>query len=159
MRLNQPLVNNPHSCRDELEKPRPEKSGLPVLLVAAVALIDVDGRVLISQRPEGKSMAGMWEFPGGKLEEGESPEYALMRELSEELGIETRPCCFSPLSFVSYMYDKFNLLMPLYACRVWAGIPQGKEGQALKWLKPLDLYDEALLPADLPLIPALIEMI
>ncbi len=147
------------SCRDALDKPRPEKSGLPILTVAAAALVDVDGRVLIAQRPEGKSMTGLWEFPGGKLEEGESPEHALMRELSEELGIETRPCCFYPLTFTSHMYEKFNLLMPLYVCRVWSGIPQSKEGQALKWVKPLDLYDQALLPADVPMIPALIDML
>ena len=147
------------SCKDALEKPRPEKSGLPVLLVVAVALVDIDGRVLIAQRPESKAMAGLWEFPGGKLEEGESPEYALMRELSEELGIETRPCCFSPLTFVSHAYESFHLQMPLYVCRVWKGFPQGKEGQELKWVKPLDLYDEALLPADLPMIPYLIDML
>ena len=128
-------------------------------MVAAAALVDVDGRVLITQRPEGKSMAGLWEFPGGKLEEGEGAEHALMRELSEELGIETRPCCFSPLTFCSHEYEKFNLLMPLYVCRVWKGIPQGKEGQNLKWVKPLDLYDEALLPADLPMVPYLIDML
>ncbi len=152
-------MSDMQSCRDALDKPRPEKSGLPILLVAAAALIDIDGRVLIAQRPEGKMMAGLWEFPGGKLEEGESPEHALMRELSEELGIETRPCCFSPLTFVSHAYEKFNLMMPLYACRVWDGIPQGKEGQALKWVKPMDLYDEALLPADIPMIPYLIDML
>lgn len=152
-------MTHPQSCRDALDKPRPEKSGLPILLVAAVALIDRDGRILIGQRPEGKPMAGMWEFPGGKLEEGESPEYALMRELNEELGIETRPCCFSPLTFVTHEYDKFTLMMPLYACRVWDGIVQAKEGQNLKWVKPLDLYDEALLPADIPMIPYLIDML
>ncbi len=147
------------SCRDEIDKPRPEKSGLPILLVAAAVLVDVDGRVLITQRPEGKMMAGMWEFPGGKVEEGENPEYTLMRELEEEIGIETRPCCFSPLTFASHSYSEFNLLMPLYVCRVWKGIPQGKEGQQLKWAKPIDLYDEHLLPADVPLIPYLIDML
>jgi 8-oxo-dGTP diphosphatase len=127
--------------------------------VAGVAMIDIDGRVLIAERPEGKSMAGMWEFPGGKIEDGESPEYALMREIEEELGVETRPCCFSPLTFVSHTYERFNLLMPLYACRVWKGIPQGKEGQNLKWVKPIDLYDEHLVPADIAMIPYIIENI
>ncbi|MCB9988933.1 MAG: (deoxy)nucleoside triphosphate pyrophosphohydrolase [Rhodospirillales bacterium] len=130
----------------------PEK---PVVLVAAAALIDTDGRVLLAQRPEGKAMAGLWEFPGGKVHEGETPEYALMRELEEELGIETRPCCFSPVAFASHDYDDFHLLMPVFACRMWKGIVTPREGQALKWLLPRDLGNDPMPDADIPLVSQL----
>lgn len=151
------MNNSRESCFEALEKPWPQKPGLPLLVVAAAALIDSDGRILIAQRPEGKSLAGMWEFPGGKLEEGETPEYALMREIEEELGIETRPCCYSPLGFASHTYESFHLLMPLYVCRVWKGEVKAKEHQALKWVKPRDLYDYSMPPADLPLIAQILD--
>lgn len=128
---------------------------MKVVLVAAVALIDRDGRVLLAQRPEGKSMAGLWEFPGGKVEPGETPETALIRELHEELGIETWKSCLAPLTFASHPYESFHLLMPLFACRKWEGIPQGREGQAIAWAKPAQLRDFPMPPADLPLIPIL----
>jgi len=145
------------SCEQALEYPPPPPSGLPMVLVAAALLIDKDGRVLVAQRPEGKSMAGLWEFPGGKVEAGEGPEFALMRELREELDIETRPCGFYPITFASHSYEKFHLMMPLFACRVWRGIVQGKEGQNLKWVRPMDLYDLEMPAADIPLIPAIID--
>lgn len=126
-----------------------------IILVSAVALVDSEGRVLLAQRPEGKSLAGLWEFPGGKVEEGESPEAALIRELHEELGIETQESCLAPLTFASHRYEKFHLLMPLYVCRRWKGIVQGREGQALAWVKPHALRDYPMPPADLPLIPIL----
>ena len=128
---------------------------LPVVLVSAVALIDADGRVLLAQRPEGKSMAGLWEFPGGKVEPGETPEAALIRELQEELGIDTWASCLAPLTFASHSYERFHLLMPLFACRKWQGQPQSREGQALKWVAPGRLRDYPMPPADLPLIPIL----
>jgi len=124
-------------------------------LVSAVALIDRDGRVLLAQRPEGKSMAGLWEFPGGKVEGGETPEAALVRELHEELGIETWNSCLAPLTFASHTYDDFHLLMPLFACRKWNGIVQPKEGQTLKWVYPKDFSNYPMPPADIPLIPIL----
>jgi len=126
-----------------------------VVLVSAVALIDVDGRVLLAQRPEGKSMAGLWEFPGGKIEPGETPEAALIRELQEELGIDTWASCLAPLTFASHSYEGFHLLMPLFACRKWDGIPQAQEGQTLKWVRPNQLRDYPMPPADIPLIPIL----
>lgn len=126
-----------------------------VVLVAAVALIDRDGRVLLAQRPVGKTMAGLWEFPGGKVEPGETPEAALIRELHEELGIDTFASCLAPLSFASHGYADFHLLMPLFACRKWNGIAQGREGQALKWVAPAALGAYPMPPADLPLIPVL----
>lgn len=126
-----------------------------VVLVAAVALIDADGRVLLAQRPEGKSMAGLWEFPGGKVEPGETPEAALIRELDEELGIATWNSCLAPLTFASHGYDSFHLLMPVFACRRWDGQPQSREGQALAWVRPADLRRYPMPPADLPLIPVL----
>lgn len=128
---------------------------MKTVLVSAVALIDADGRVLLAQRPEGKSMAGLWEFPGGKIEPGETPEAALIRELHEELGIDTWTSCLAPLTFASHSYADFHLLMPLFACRKWEGIPQAKEGQTLKWVRPQDLRDFAMPPADIPLIPIL----
>ncbi len=128
---------------------------MKVVLVSAVALIDADGRVLLARRPEGKSMAGLWEFPGGKVEPGETPEAALIRELQEEIGIDTWSSCLAPLSFASHSYDEFHLLMPLFACRKWQGQPQSREGQALKWVRPADLRSYPMPPADLPLIPVL----
>ncbi|MEO0937489.1 MAG: (deoxy)nucleoside triphosphate pyrophosphohydrolase [Pseudomonadota bacterium] len=128
---------------------------MKVVLVSAVALIDVDGRVLLAQRPAGKSMAGLWEFPGGKVEPGESPEAALMRELHEELGIETWESCLAPLTFASHGYDDFHLLMPLFACRKWNGTPMPKEGQVLKWVAPRDMRAYPMPAADIPLIPVL----
>jgi len=126
-----------------------------IVLVSAVALIDPDGRVLLAQRPEGKSLAGLWEFPGGKVEPGESPEAALIRELHEELGIETKASCLAPLTFASHSYDDFHLLMPLFACRRWEGMATGREGQRLAWVRPEKLRDYPMPPADLPLIPIL----
>jgi 8-oxo-dGTP diphosphatase len=128
---------------------------LPVVLVSAVALIDADGRVLLAQRPEGKSMAGLWEFPGGKVEPGETPEAALIRELKEELGVDTHASCLAPLTFASHAYDRFHLLMPLFACRRWQGIPAPREGQSLAWVPGRDLAAYPMPPADLPLIPIL----
>lgn len=126
-----------------------------LVLVVAVALIDRDGRVLIAQRPEGKSMAGLWEFPGGKVESGETPEAALIRELQEELGIDTWASCLAPLSFVSHAYEDFHLLMPLYACRKWDGVPVPREHAALKWVAARDLPSYPMPPADRPLLPVL----
>lgn len=128
---------------------------MKTVLVAAVALVDADGRVLLAQRPEGKAMAGLWEFPGGKVEPGETPEAALIRELHEELGIETWSSCLAPLTFASHAYPDFHLLMPLYVCRRWQGIVTPREGQALKWVRPGNLRDYPMPPADLPLIPIL----
>ncbi|TKW67221.1 MAG: 8-oxo-dGTP diphosphatase MutT [Paracoccus denitrificans] len=126
---------------------------MKIVLVAAVALIDADGRVLLAQRPEGKSMAGLWEFPGGKVEHGETPEAALIRELHEELSIDTHASCLAPLTFASHSYDDFHLLMPLFACRRWKGIAQPMEGQRLAWVRAQDLRSYDMPPADLPLIP------
>lgn len=134
-------------------------SALPVLLVAACALVDADGRVLVAQRPEGKSLAGLWEFPGGKIEPSETPEECLIRELNEELGITTKVACLAPLTFASHSYEKFHLLMPLFVCRRFEGIPVGREGQTLKWVKPRDLRNFAMPPADEPLIPILIDLL
>ncbi len=126
-----------------------------VVLVAACALIDPDGRVLLAQRPEGKSMAGLWEFPGGKVEAGERPEQSLIRELKEELGIDVKEECLAPLTFASHLYPEFHLLMPLYVCRRWECIAQAREGQRLKWVQPDDLRNYPMPPADEPLIPHL----
>ena len=123
------------------------------VLVSAVALVDADGRVLLAQRPEGKSMAGLWEFPGGKVEDGETPEAALVRELQEELGIDTWQSCLAPLTFASHRYDDFHLLMPLFICRKWLGIPRPREGQVLKWVRPRALREYPMPAADVPLIP------
>ncbi len=128
---------------------------MKTVLVSAVALIDVDGRVLLAQRPAGKSMAGLWEFPGGKVEVGETPEAALIRELQEELGIDTWQSCLAPLTFASHSYDDFHLLMPLFACRKWNGVPRPREGQVLKWVAPKALREYPMPAADVPLIPIL----
>ena len=128
---------------------------MKIVLVSAVALIDADGRVLLAQRPEGKSMAGLWEFPGGKVEAGETPEAALIRELKEELGIDTWQSCLAPLTFASHAYSDFHLLMPLFVCRKWQGTATPREGQTLAWVRPAALRDYPMPPADLPLIPIL----
>lgn len=128
---------------------------MKTVLVSAVALIDPEGRVLLAQRPEGKSMAGLWEFPGGKVEPGETPEAALIRELHEELGIDTWESCLAPLTFASHTYDDFHLLMPLFACRKWQGIVTAQEGQQLAWVRANQLRDYPMPPADIPLIPIL----
>jgi len=130
-----------------------------ILLVAACALVDADGRVLLAQRPEGKQLAGLWEFPGGKVEPGETPEETLIRELQEEIGITTKVACLAPLTFASHTYDDFHLLMPLYVCRRFEGIARGLEGQALKWVRPKDMRDYPMPPADEPLIPFLIDLL
>ena len=128
---------------------------MKTVLVSAVALIDRDGRVLLAQRPAGKAMAGLWEFPGGKVETGETPEAALIRELYEELGIETWNSCLAPLTFASHSYADFHLLMPLFACRKWEGTPRAREGQTLRWVRVADLRDYPMPEADVPLIPVL----
>ncbi|WP_417695373.1 (deoxy)nucleoside triphosphate pyrophosphohydrolase [Roseibium sp.] len=130
-----------------------------IVLVAACALVDVDGRILLAQRPEGKSMAGLWEFPGGKVETGERPEETLIRELDEELGITVKEACLAPLTFASHAYDDFHLLMPLYVCRRWEGTPVGREDQALKWVRPVRLRDYPMPAADEPLIPFLMDLV
>jgi 8-oxo-dGTP diphosphatase len=138
---------------------REKAEDLPVILVVAVALVDIDGRVLLAQRPEGKSMAGLWEFPGGKVDEGELPEAALIRELKEELGIDVTESCLAPIIFASHSYDEFHLLMPVFACRVWKGGVAPKEGQILKWVRPARMADYPMPAADIPLIPLLRDML
>ena len=133
--------------------------GKKIVLVAACALIDTDGRILLAQRPEGKNLACLWEFPGGNVESGETPEDALIRELQEELGITTKHSCLAPLTFASYAYEKFHLLMPLYICRRYEGIARSMEGQALKWVRPQDLRSYPMPPADEPLIPFLMDLL
>jgi len=136
-----------------------EGTGKRLLLVAACALVDADGRVLLAQRPEGKQLAGLWEFPGGKVEPGETPEQCLIRELQEEIGIETDIPCLAPLTFASHSYDDFHLLMPLFVCRRFRGIAQPREGQALKWVRPKQMRDYPMPPADAPLIQFLIDLL
>ena len=134
-------------------------TGKRLLLVAACALVDADGRVLIAQRPQGKQLAGLWEFPGGKVEAGETPEECLVRELREEIGIETKIPCLAPLTFASHGYDDFHLLMPLYVCRRFEGIAVPKEGQTLKWVRPRQMRDYPMPPADTPLVSVLIDLL
>jgi 8-oxo-dGTP diphosphatase len=134
-------------------------SDIKLTLVVACALIDVDNRVLIAQRPQGKAMAGMWEFPGGKLEPGERPEATLIRELQEELGLAVREACLAPLTFASHGYETFHLLMPLYICRRWEGDMVAREGQKLAWVRANKLRDYPMPPADIPLIPHLIDLL
>ncbi len=131
------------------------EASLPVILVSACALVDIEGRVLLAQRPEGKSMAGLWEFPGGKVEPGEGPEMALIRELKEELEIDVTASCLAPFTFASHAYEKFHLLMPLFVCRKWQGNPSPVEGQTLKWVRPARMGDYPMPPADEPLIAML----
>lgn len=130
-----------------------------ILIVVACALVDADRRVLIAQRPMNKSLGGLWEFPGGKLEPGEGPEEALIRELEEELGVSTRSACLAPLTFASHSYEDFHLLMPLYVCRKWQGEPQPREHMALKWVRPQKLRDYPMPPADEPLIAPLCDLL
>ena len=130
-----------------------------MLLVVAMALIDADGRVLLARRPEGKPMAGLWEFPGGKVDAGETPEAALIRELDEELSIDVSESCLAPFTFASHAYDDFHLLMPLYVCRVWDGIVRPREGQQTKWVRPNQLRDYPMPPADRPLVAMLEELL
>jgi 8-oxo-dGTP diphosphatase len=131
----------------------------PLVLVAAVVLVDADGRVLLAQRPDGKSMAGLWEFPGGKVDQGETPEAALIRELREELGIDVAASCLAPFTFASHAYPDFHLLMPLYVCRKWSGIPLAREGQRLAWVRPARLVDYSMPPADKPLLAMLRDLL
>ncbi|MDK4729953.1 8-oxo-dGTP diphosphatase MutT [Rhizobium phaseoli] len=142
-----------------MSEPLIQCNGRKILLVAACALIDADRRILLAQRPEGKSLAGLWEFPGGKVEPGETPEETLVRELEEELGINTKIACLAPLTFASHSYETFHLLMPLYICRRYEGIAQGREGQALKWVRAQALRDYPMPPADEPLIPMLQDLL
>lgn len=143
----------------EISDDLPPLPYLKTLLVSAALLIDSDDRILLAQRPTGKSMAGLWEFPGGKVDAGETPEYALIRELNEELGIMTGVDCLQPIVFASHSYDDFHLLMPVFACRTWKGAPQGREGQNLKWVKKSELKDYSMPPADIPLIPLIHQLI
>jgi 8-oxo-dGTP diphosphatase len=131
----------------------------PVVLVAAAALVDVDGRVLIGKRPDHKAMGGLWEFPGGKVHDGEVPEAALIRELAEELGIDTRASCLAPIAFASHGYPEFHLLMPLFACRTWQGRPEAREHAELAWVRPVRLGDYAMPPADAPLVALLRDLL
>ena len=132
---------------------------LPVVLVVAVALVDADGRVLLAQRPAGKAMAGLWEFPGGKVQPDEAPEAALIRELKEELGIDVSEACLAPLTFASHRYERFHLLMPLYVCRRWGGTVSAREGQGLAWVRPQKLDQYAMPPADKPLVAMLRDLL
>lgn len=132
---------------------------MKLVLVAACALVDADGRVLITERPAGKALAGLWEFPGGKVEPGERPEETLIRELAEELGIVVKEACLAPLTFASHTYADFQLLMPLWICRRWEGLAQGREGQRLAWVRPGKLRDYPMPPADEPLIPVIVDIV
>jgi 8-oxo-dGTP diphosphatase len=130
-----------------------------IVLVAAAALVDRDDRVLLARRPEGKPMAGLWEFPGGKVGPGETPESALIRELAEELGVDTEESCLAPIAFASHAYEDFHLLMPLFVCRVWRGTPRPREGQALAWVRPDAMRDYPMPPADVPLVAQLRDLL
>ncbi len=148
-----PITGPDPGCLEADE--RGSDPSLPTVVVSAVALIDVDGRVLIAKRPEGKVMGGLWEFPGGKVDEGETPEAALVRELREELAIDITQSCLAPLTFASHSYADFHLLMPLFICRVWNGTPSPQEGQELKWVRPMQLRKFAMPAADIPLVALL----
>ena len=137
----------------------PDAASRPIVLVAAVALIDADGRVLLAERPAGKHLAGMWEFPGGKVQPGETPEAALIRELDEELGIDVEASCLAPFTFASHAYPEFHLLMPLYVCRKWQGIVTSREGQRLEWVRPAQFGDYPMPPADKPLVAMLRDLL
>ena len=139
--------------------PTAADSARPIVLVAAVALIDADGRVLLAERPAGKHLAGLWEFPGGKVHPGETPEAALIREMAEELGINTSESCLAPFTFASHAYPEFHLLMPLYVCRKWTGIVVPREGQQLKWVRPQQLAEYSMPPADKPLVAMLRDLL
>ena len=130
-----------------------------IVLVAALALVDSDGRVLLARRPEGKPMTGLWEFPGGKVEAGETPERTVVREAREELGVDVEHSCLAPLTFASHTYPDFHLLMPLYVCRIWSGVARGMEGQALKWVRPGEMDARTMPPADAPLIAQLRDLL
>ena len=151
-------ITGPDPACLEAEARRAHKP-LPVVLVAAVALIDADGRVLLARRPEGKAMAGLWEFPGGKVGADESPEAALIRELAEELAIDVTESCLAPLTFASHAYPDFHLVMPLYVCRVWKGAATPREGQALKWVHPRRMAGLPMPPADAPLVAMLRDLL
>lgn len=144
-------------CFDAEAAPQPAPA--KIVYVVAVALVDRDGKVLLAQRPPGKKMAGLWEFPGGKIEQGETPEAALVRELHEELGIDTKTSCLAPLTFASHTYDDFHLFMPVFVCRVWKGVVTSKEGQAFAWVYPKDFNLYPMPPADVPLIPILRDLL
>jgi 8-oxo-dGTP diphosphatase len=158
-----PSENHPHpEERPEgasRRTPEGHAAGVPVVLVAAVALIDADGKVLLAERPAGKHLAGMWEFPGGKVQPGETPEAALIRELDEELGIDVVASCLAPFTFASHAYPEFHLLMPLYVCRKWSGIVTAREGQRLKWVRSAQLADYPMPPADKPLVAMLRDLL
>jgi 8-oxo-dGTP diphosphatase len=146
------MVQFKSKCQIALEQPPPVQPDLKIIQVVAAALVNDKNEILVTQRPAGKDMEGLWEFPGGKIENGEIPEYALMRELKEELGIEVRPCCMLPVAYASHSYTRKHILMPLYMIRVWAGEPKSIEGQAMQWLKAQDLYALAMPEADRPLL-------
>ena len=148
-----PIIGPDPKCLEAETRRKP--GSLPSVLVSAISLIDVDGRVLISKRPEGKAMAGLWEFPGGKVENTETPEEALIREIREELGLDITESCLAPLSFASHTYADFHLLMVLFICRVWKGIPEQREGQEIRWVRPMRLGDYAMPPADINLVSML----
>lgn len=157
-----PFSLSPASVRvapAQIQRARMSNGQTNILLVAACALIDADGRVLLAQRPEGKSMAGLWEFPGGKVETGERPEMTLIRELNEELGIRVKEDCLAPFAFASHGYEKFHLLMPLYLCRRWEGIVMPREGQKLTWVRPNEMGNFPMPPADVPLVAQLRDLL
>ena len=148
-----PIIGPDPKCLEAETRRKP--GSIPSVLVSAISLIDADGRVLISKRPEGKTMAGLWEFPGGKVENTETPEEALIREIKEELGLDITESCLAPLSFASHTYADFHLLIVLFVCRVWKGIPEPREGQEIRWVRPMRLGDYAMPPADINLVSML----